>query len=58
MFKQICPKFRFDGLLIPLELIRSNRDAVRKAREAHLIHKGNTLSPLGMTRRDEADEAH
>ena len=47
-----------DVILIPLELIRSNRDAVRKVREAHLIHKGNTLSPLGMNRRDEADEAH
>ena len=40
--------------LIPLELIRSNRDAVRKAREAHIIHKGNTLSPPGINRRDEA----
>ena len=36
----------------PLELIRSNRDAVRKAREAHLIHKGNTLSPLGIIKID------
>ena len=35
---------------IPLELIRSNRDAVRKARGAHLILKGNTLSPPGITR--------
>ena len=26
-----------DVLLIPFELIRSNRDSVRKAREAHLI---------------------
>ena len=26
-------------ILIPLELIRSNRDEVRKAQEAHLIHK-------------------
>ena len=34
-----------DVILIPLELIRSKRDAVRKTREAHLIHKGNTLSP-------------
>ena len=40
--------------LIPLELIRSNRDAVRKAREAHVIRKGNTLSPPGINRRDEA----
>ena len=31
-----------------------NDDAVRKAREAHLIHKGNTLFPLGMIRRDKA----
>ena len=33
-----------DVILIPLELMRSNRDAVRRAREAHLIHKGNTIS--------------
>ena len=32
----------------------NNDDAVRKAREAHLIHKGNTLFPLGMIRRDKA----
>ena len=51
MFKQIHPKFRFDGLLIPLELIRTT---VRKAREVHLIHKENTSSPLGINRRDEA----
>ena len=43
-----------DVILIPLELIRSNRDAVRKALKAHLIHKGNTLSPLGTKRRVEA----
>ena len=30
----------------PLELIRSNRDV------AHLIHKGNTLSPLGIIKID------
>ena len=41
-------------LLFPLELIRSNRDTVRKARKAQLIHKRNTLSPLGMNRRDKA----
>ena len=39
-----------DVTQIPLELIRSNRDAVRKARGAHLILKGNTLSPPGITR--------
>ena len=32
--------------LIPLEFIRSNRDAVRKAREALLIRKEKTFSPL------------
>ena len=37
-----------DVILILLEIMRSNRDAVRKAREAHLIHKGNTLSPLAL----------
>ena len=35
-----------DVRLIPLEPIRSNRDAVRKAREDRLIHKKKTLSPL------------
>ena len=34
-----------DVLLIPLELIRSNRDSVRKTREAHLIDKARTLEP-------------
>ena len=44
-----------DIILIPLELVRSNRDLVRKAREDHhLIHKENTLSPLGISRRNEA----
>ena len=43
-----------DEILIPLELIHSNRDAVRKAPEGHLILKGNTLFPLGINRRDEA----
>ena len=31
--------------LIPLELINSNRSAIRKAREAFLIYKGKTLEP-------------
>ena len=34
-----------DILLIPLELTRSNRDSVRKARKAHLIDKAKTLEP-------------
>ena len=37
-----------DMLLIPLELIKSNRDSVRKAREAYLIDQGQTLEPLGL----------
>ena len=40
--------------LIQLELIRSKRDSVRKAREAHLINKAKTLQPFGINRRDEA----
>ena len=39
--------------LVPLELITSNRDAIRKAREAFLISKGKTLEPFGLNRRDE-----
>lgn len=39
---------RYSAQSPPLELIHKNRDAVRKAREAHLIHKGDTLSPLGI----------
>ena len=43
-----------DMQLIPLELIKSNRDSVRKAREAYLIDRGQTLlEPLGLNRRDE-----
>ena len=42
-----------DMQLIPLELIKSNRDGVRKAREAYLIERGQTLEPLGLNRRDE-----
>ena len=43
-----------DVHLIPIELIRSKRDSVRKAREAHLINKAKTLHPFGINRRDEA----
>ena len=42
-----------DMLLIPLELIKSNRDSVRKAREAYLINRGQTIEPLGLKRTDE-----
>ena len=45
-----------DVHIIPLELMRSTRDSVRKAREAHLINKAKTLHPLGINRRDEAHQ--
>ena len=45
-----------DVHLIPLELMRSTHDSVRKAREAHLINKAKTLHPLGINRRDEAHQ--
>ena len=38
---------------LPLEKLYTNRDSVRKAREAFLIHRGNTLEPAGLNRRDE-----
>ena len=34
--------------------MKSNRDSVRKAREAYLIDRGQTLEPLSLIRRDEA----
>ena len=40
-------------LLIPLELIKYNRDSARKGTEAYLIDRGQTLKPLGLNRRDE-----
>ena len=43
-----------DVSFIPIELIRSKRDSVRKAREAHLINKAKTLHPFGINRSDEA----
>lgn len=42
-----------DVLLTPIELIKSKRDSVRKAREAHLIDKAGTLEPFGINKRDE-----
>ena len=38
---------------IPLELINSDSDGMRKAREGFLISKGKTLEPNGMNRRCE-----
>ena len=39
--------------LIPLELVKSNRDSVRKAGEAYLIERGQTLEPYGLNEKDE-----
>ena len=41
-------------LLIPsIETLRYERDCLRKASEAHLIHKDKTIEPLGMNKYDE-----
>ena len=48
------PAHSMDNIeLIPLKLITSNRDGIRKAREAFLISKDKTLKPFGLNRRDE-----
>ena len=39
--------------LISLELVKSNRDSVRKAREAYLIERGPSLEPRGLNKKDE-----
>ena len=39
--------------LVPLELIISDRDGIRKVREAFLISKGKFLEPFGLNRRSE-----
>ena len=40
-------------LWIPIEKLKNGRDSVRKAREAHLIHKARAIEPLGINKRDE-----
>ena len=42
-----------DMQLIPIEKIFSNRDSIRKAREAFLILKGRTIDPNGLNIREE-----
>ena len=49
----LCSGFATDMQLIPLELVKSNRDSVRKAREAYLIEKGQTFEPHGLNKEDE-----
>ena len=42
-----------DMTLIPLELQPTLNTSRRKAREAYLIYRGQTLEPSGMNRRNE-----
>ena len=42
-----------DMILIPIEKIFSNRDSIRKVREAFLIQKGRTIDPDGLNIREE-----
>ena len=42
-----------DMQLIPVELIHSPRDSIRKARESFLIDLAGTLEPHGLNKRDE-----
>ena len=42
-----------DMQLIPIEKIFSNRDSIRKAREAFLIQKGRTIDPDGLNIREK-----
>ena len=52
-FAKYPPPRATDMQLIPLELVKSNRDSVRKAREAYLIERGQTLEPHGLNKKDE-----
>ena len=42
-----------DMQLIPIEKVFSDRDSIRKAREAFLILKGRTIDPEGLNIREE-----
>ena len=42
-----------DMTLIPLELQPTPNTSHRKVKEAHLIHRGQTLEPSGMNRQNE-----
>ena len=49
-----CRKYCYGpAKLIPIEKIFSNRDSIRKAREAFLIQKGRTIDPDGLNIREE-----
>ena len=50
----LCNSHNAEDLqLIPLELVQSNRGSVRKAREAYLIERGQTLKPRGLDKKNE-----
>ena len=40
-------------LLITIQTLRYERDCLKKARKALLIHKDKTIEPLGIKNRDE-----
>jgi len=42
--------------LILIEKIFSNRDSIRKAREAFFIQKGRTIDPNGLNIREERNQ--
>jgi len=44
--------------LIPIELIRSKRDTVRKAQEDHVINEAKTLHPFGINRKDDTSDTY
>ena len=53
-----CASLGFCITRIPQELIKSNRDSVRKVREIYVIDKGKTLGPLGMNKKDAWNVIH
>ena len=44
------PSLGFCIIHIPQELVKSNRDSVRKAKNIYIIDKGKTLEPLGINK--------
>ena len=42
-----------DMQLNPLDLLKFDRDGLRKAREAYLIERGQTLEPRSLDKKDE-----
>ena len=40
-------------LFFYFQLVQSDRDSVRKEREAYLIERGQTIEPRGLNKNDE-----